>query len=101
MLGMRQQSCGGVLQYGFLKGHKLACWKNKETNMTFDSSVVRFAFFCSISFVQLFSVGLLDYSVYFSVLILELYSKYFNPHNNNQPAVNKHHTADSTIFELV
>ncbi len=41
------------------------------------------------------------YSVYFSVLILELYSRYFDPLNYNHPAVNKHHRADSTIFVLV
>jgi hypothetical protein len=59
--------------------------------------------------VLLFRFVLFDYSVfdyliipeYFSVLIRELYSRYFNPHNNNHPAVNKHSTADSTIFILV
>jgi hypothetical protein len=36
--------------------------------------------FCFIWF------ALLDYSALFSVLILELYSRYFNPHINNHPA---------------
>jgi hypothetical protein len=54
---------------------------------------------CSFHFL-LFDL-LFDYSVYFSILILELYSMYFDPLNNNHPAVNKHHTADCTIFVLV
>jgi hypothetical protein len=55
-------------------------------------------FFCSAHFVRLFSVRLFDY---FSVLILKLYSRYFDPHDYNHQAVNKHHTPDSTIFVLV
>jgi hypothetical protein len=61
-------------------------------------------FFCAlIHFVQLFSVQLFVYSVYFSVLIMELYSRYFNPYftsTNNHLKVNKHHTSDSAIFCL-
>jgi hypothetical protein len=45
--------------------------------------------FCSICFVWLFGVRLFVYSVYFSVLILELYSSYFDPHNNPEPDKNK------------
>ncbi len=41
-------------------------------------------FFCSTPFVRLFSVRSFDYSVYFSVLILELYSRYFDPTNPYQ-----------------
>ncbi len=43
--------------------------------------------FCSIHHVRLFSVQLFFQSVYFSVLILELYSRYFDPlSTNNQKA---------------
>jgi hypothetical protein len=35
--------------------------------------------FCSVHFVHLFSVKLFFYSVLLSVLILELYSRYFDP----------------------
>jgi hypothetical protein len=65
------------------------------------SSVVRSASFCLTCFVKLFSVWFFNYSVYFEVLILELYSRYFDPHNNNHPAVNKHNTPECTIFVLV
>jgi hypothetical protein len=40
--------------------------------------------FCSIRFVRLFSVQLFVYSVLFSVLILELYSRYFDPIIRNE-----------------
>jgi hypothetical protein len=54
------------------------------------SSVVWFSFvsvlLCLNHFVLLFSVRLFVYSLYFSVLILELYSRYFDLHNNNNPA---------------
>jgi hypothetical protein len=61
-------------------------------------------FFCAlINFVQLFSVRLFVYSVYFSVLIMELYSRYFNPYftsTNNHLKVYKRHASDSAIFFL-
>jgi hypothetical protein len=43
-------------------------------------------YFVQSAFVQLFTVQLLDFSVLFSDLILELYSRYFNPIKNNSPA---------------
>jgi hypothetical protein len=57
--------------------------------------------FCLTHFVQLFRIRLFTYlfSV-FSVLILELCSRYFYPHINIIQQVNKHHTSDSTIFCL-
>jgi hypothetical protein len=66
------------------------------------SAFVRFSFiwfsaFCSIrcfcSVFKLFGI--------FSVLILEMYSRYFDPVIQQPKAVNKHHTADSAIFVLV
>jgi hypothetical protein len=53
---------------------------------------------CFILFDFIVQLFMFDNSVYFSVLILELYSRYFDPLNNNHLAVNKHHTADSTIL---
>jgi hypothetical protein len=41
-----------------------------------------FCFVCSVSF----DYSLFAYSVFFSVLILEIYSTYFDPHVNNHPA---------------
>jgi hypothetical protein len=38
---------------------------------------------CSIHFLRLFSVQLFVYSVLFSILILKLDSRYFDPHFNN------------------
>ncbi len=43
-------------------------------------------FFCLIRFVRLFRVRFFNYSVYFSVLILELYIRYFDPQSNNHLA---------------
>jgi hypothetical protein len=58
--------------------------------------------FYIVRFSTLFD-SVFNYAVYFSVLILELYSRYLNPYliYNNHPAVNKHHTVDSTIFVSV
>ncbi len=59
---------------------------------------------CSFYFLlfdSLFDYSVFDYFVYLSVLILELYSRHFNPLNNNHPVLNKHHTTDSIIFVLV
>ncbi len=66
-------------------------------------SVTAFVLFIVNSLFNYFSFRFLlfDYSVYFSILILELYSRYFDPLNNNHAAVDKHHTADNTIFVLV
>jgi hypothetical protein len=44
--------------------------------------------FCFVQF-DLFDYPVFDYSIiqfFFSVLILKLYSKYFDPHINNHPA---------------
>jgi hypothetical protein len=57
--------------------------------------------FCFLLFDSLFDYSVFDYLVYLSVLILELYSRHFNPLNNNHPVVNKHNTTESTIFVLV
>ncbi len=57
--------------------------------------------FWSNCIVWLFSVRLV--SVIFSVLILELYSRYLDPHNTTSSTiwqVNKHHTPDRVIFCL-
>jgi hypothetical protein len=53
--------------------------------------------FCSVS-IWLFVI---QYSVLFSVLILKMYSKYFNPHNNNHLASQQtwyHKTAPSFVL---
>jgi hypothetical protein len=64
------------------------------------------ALFDSVFYYSVFDYSVFDYSVYFSVLILELYSRYFDPYfiyiqYINNLAVNEHHTADSAIFVLV
>ncbi len=58
--------------------------------------------FWSNCIVWLFSVRLVG--VIFSVLILELYSRYFDPNNTTSSTiwqVNKHHTPDLSSFVLV
>jgi hypothetical protein len=69
---------------------------------TFVCTVFSFVRFSAL-FNSVFDYSVFDYSVYFFVLILELYSRYFDPYltYNNHPAVNNHQTADSTIFVLV
>jgi hypothetical protein len=69
--------------------------------LTVVHSVFFYSIQCFLLFDSLFDYSVFDYSVYFSVLILELYSRYFDPHKQNHPAVNKHRTADSTILVLV
>jgi hypothetical protein len=44
--------------------------------------LILFHFVCFVSF----HYSLFDYSVLFSVMILEMYSRYFDPHINNHPA---------------
>jgi hypothetical protein len=68
-------------------------------------SLVHSSLFCFVrsTFVRLFSVWLLDYSVLFSVLILELYSSYFDQQNHISTTirqVNEHHTQDCAMFFL-
>ncbi len=61
--------------------------------------------FCLICLFDLFCLIIqwLTIHCHFSVLILELYSRYFDPHNNISTTiwqVNKHHTQDCAIFCL-
>jgi hypothetical protein len=81
--------CQFVIQYLFVVIHRLvSCFV-----FTFIHSAwsfwIRFCF-CSVSS----DYSLFDYSVLFSVLILEMYSRNFNPHNSNHPAsqVIRHYT---------
>jgi hypothetical protein len=64
--------------------------------LLFNSVFYSLQCFCSIQFFcsvfKLFSIC--------SVLIPEMYSRYFDPLNINHEAVNKHHTADRAIFCL-
>jgi hypothetical protein len=79
--------------------------------LNYSVPVLFIASFYGLTLVRSFSIvrfstlfdSVFNYSVYFSVLILELYSRYLNPYliYNNHPAVNKHHTVDSTIFVSV
>jgi hypothetical protein len=69
----------------------------------FLASCLAFASIHPVNYVEFASVSVLftlirsityllsDYSVLFSGLILEMYSRYCDPHINNHPAVNKHH----------
>ncbi len=53
--------------------------------LLFDSQSFNSVLFCSICFVRLFSVWLIDFSKLFSVLKLELFPRYFYPHDNITP----------------
>jgi hypothetical protein len=55
-------------------------------------SVIFYSIFCSSYLSVSFDYFLFDNLVLFSVLILEMYSRYFITNNNNPRQVNKHHT---------
>ncbi len=79
---------------------------NIQTNrVAIVSSIITKIFRFGALFDSVFDYSEFDYSVYFSVLIQELYSRYFDHYHyfifNNQPTINKHHTANSAIFVLV